>query len=105
MWKKYGATFARMSRMPATEGEPAADKNPQTETITNMAAKGVQFAICNSATTMLSGLIAREAGLEAEAVHAELVANLIPNGHMVPAGVMALTRAQEYGYSFLYSAA
>jgi hypothetical protein len=24
---------------------------------------------------------------------------------MVPAGVMAVTRAQEYGYSFLYSSA
>jgi intracellular sulfur oxidation DsrE/DsrF family protein len=38
-------------------------------------------------------------------VHTELVANLVPNAHMVPAGVMALTRAQEYGYSFLYASA
>ena len=37
--------------------------------------------------------------------HDEIVANIVPNGHMVPAGVMALTRAQEYGYSFLYAAA
>ena len=54
---------------------------------------------------MMAGVIARETGQEASVVLAELVANTIPNGHMVPAGVMALTRAQEYGYSFLYSAA
>jgi intracellular sulfur oxidation DsrE/DsrF family protein len=53
----------------------------------------------------MSGMIARQAGLKAEDVHADLVANTVPNAHMVPAGVMALTRAQEYGYSFLYSAA
>lgn len=105
MWQKYGSMFTRMSRLPVAEGAPVAATNPQTATIADMAARGVHFAICNSATTMMSGLIAREAGVEAETVHAELVANLIPNAHMVPAGVMALTRAQEHGYSFLYSAA
>ena len=42
---------------------------------------------------------------QAGEVHDELVANMVANGHMVPAGVMALTRAQEHGYSLLYSAA
>ena len=50
-------------------------------------------------------MIARQTSQETTAVLAELVANLIPNGHMVSAGVMAITRAQEYGYSFMYSAA
>lgn len=105
MWQKYGSTFTRLSRLPVEEGAPVATTNAQTATITDMASKGVQFAVCNSATTMLSGLIAREAGIDAATVHAELAANLIPNARLVPAGVMALTRAQEYGYSFLYSAA
>jgi len=31
----------------------------------------------------------------------ELTANLVPNGHLVAAGVIATTRAQEYGYTLL----
>lgn len=104
MWEKYGGVFTNMGR-PAAEGAETPVKNPQAASITGLIERGVHFAICNSATTMLSGLIARQTGQETEAVHAELVANIVPNGHMVPAGVMAVTRAQEYGYSLLYSAA
>jgi len=103
MWEKYGATLATMSRLPVQEGETPS-KNPQTAGINGLVDRGVHFAICNSATTMISGVIARAAELTAEEVYADLVANTIPNAHMVPAGVMALTRAQEHGYSLLYSA-
>lgn len=108
MWAKYGTVLATMGRLPPpAEGQPPAthDKNPQTAMITDMAGRGVQFAVCNSATTMMSGFIARQLELEQEAVYADLAANLIPNARLVPAGVMAVTRAQEYGYSFLYSSA
>jgi len=37
----------------------------------------------------------------ADAVYKELVANLIPNSHMVAAGVVAVNRAQEYGFTLL----
>jgi intracellular sulfur oxidation DsrE/DsrF family protein len=104
MWEKYGSNFVGLMRLPEQDGGPP-KVNTLTDTIAGLAAKGVHFAICNSATMMMSGLIARQAGLVQEEVLAELVANTIPNGHMVPAGVMAVTRAQEYGYSFLYSAA
>lgn len=108
MWAKYGTALATMGRLPApAEGQPAAthDKNPQTESIKDMAGRGVHFAVCNSATTMMSGFIARQMQMEQAEVYADLAANLIPNARLVPAGVMAVTRAQEYGYSFLYSSA
>lgn len=107
MWEKYGSVFASTGRPPEQAAADAETpvKNPQLSNFTGLADKGVHFAICNSATTMLAGLIARQTSQEATAVHAELVANTIPNAHMVPAGVMAVTRAQEYGYSLLYSAA
>lgn len=105
MWEKYGKTFAQLGRITLNEGEAPPSKNPQLETITQQAARGMHFAICNSASTLIASFIARETGQEQDQVLAELVANTIPNGHMVPAGVMALTRAQEHGYSFLYSAA
>jgi intracellular sulfur oxidation DsrE/DsrF family protein len=116
MWAKYGSSLGSMMGRPAAAPGPAPApgaasppappvKNAQTRAITDAAARGVHFAICDAATTLMSGMMARQAGATAEAVHAELVVNLVPNAHMVPAGVLALTRAQEYGYSFLYSAA
>jgi intracellular sulfur oxidation DsrE/DsrF family protein len=88
----------------ATAAEAAATKNAQATAIAAAAKRGVHFAICNMASTLMAGMIARQSGSTADAVMAELTANMVPNGHMVPAGVMGLTRAQEYGYSFLYAA-
>jgi intracellular sulfur oxidation DsrE/DsrF family protein len=113
MWAKYGSSLGAMMGRPAAAQQPQPGqaapatpaRNAQTAAIAAAAARGVHFAICDMATTLMSGMVARQAGLKAEDVHAELVANTVPNAHMVPAGVMALTRAQEYGYSFLYSAA
>jgi intracellular sulfur oxidation DsrE/DsrF family protein len=104
MWAKYGTTFGAMGRQGGADAAPAT-RNAQAEALAAAAAKGVQFAICDAATTLMSGMAARTAGKTQQEVHDELVANVIPNGHMVPAGVMAVTRAQEHGYSFLYSAA
>jgi len=33
----------------------------------------------------------------------ELAAHLVPNSHIVPAGIVAVNRAQERGYSFSYT--
>ena len=43
-----------------------------------------------------------ENGGNADAIFKELTENLIPGGHMVPAGIVAVNRAQERGYSFSY---
>jgi intracellular sulfur oxidation DsrE/DsrF family protein len=111
MWAKYGATFGALMRGAGPGGGAAAGTdaappvaNAQASALGNAAKRGVQFAICNAATTLMAGMIARQAGTRAEDVHDELVAHLVPNARMVPAGVMAVTRAQEYGYSLLYAA-
>jgi intracellular sulfur oxidation DsrE/DsrF family protein len=62
---------------------------------------GVHFAICQMATRRLAGQIAKAVGSTPDAIYDELVANTVPNGHMVAAGVIATTRAQEYGYTVL----
>jgi len=41
--------------------------------------------------------------LSANAVFEELKDSVIPNSRFVSAGVIATTRAQEYGYSLLYA--
>ena len=68
-----------------------------------MSGRCVRFAVCDLSTRGMAGMLARSAGRTTEEVYEELVSNAIPSSHFVPAGVMAATRAQEYGYSFMYA--
>jgi intracellular sulfur oxidation DsrE/DsrF family protein len=112
MWEKYGEAFHSLIQFPdpATSAAPkvnmlnsAAHKTLGNRgvTIDALVAKGAHFAICNMATQLIASVAAQRTGGKTEDVHNELVANAVANSHFVPAGVMALTRAQEYGYSLL----
>jgi intracellular sulfur oxidation DsrE/DsrF family protein len=68
-----------------------------------MVNRGVHFAVCNLSTLGMAGMIARSTGGSSDDVYQELVDNAVPNSHFVAAGVLAATRAQEYGYSFMYA--
>jgi intracellular sulfur oxidation DsrE/DsrF family protein len=107
MWAKYGAQLAG-----ADFTDPKTKQTPTTNlyntpgfgmgvTFDMLATRGAHFAVCNMATQRLSGQIAAAKGITADAAFKELTSNLIPNSHMVAAGVVAVTRAQEYGYTFL----
>jgi hypothetical protein len=49
---------------------------------------------------MANGVAQRTKG-DADAIYKEFTTNLIPNSHLVAAGVVAINRAQEYGYTLL----
>jgi intracellular sulfur oxidation DsrE/DsrF family protein len=70
-------------------------------TIDSLAKQGVRLAVCTLSTHGIAGIIAQATGQKADVVFTELVANLMPNGHMVPAGVVAVSRAQERGYTLV----
>ena len=70
-------------------------------TIASVAKRGTQFAVCDMATNRLAGLVATSTKGVQEAVYTEFVRNLIPNSHLMSAGVVAVNRAQEYGYTLL----
>jgi intracellular sulfur oxidation DsrE/DsrF family protein len=55
------------------------------------------------ATMGISHALAGQTRGNADDIHKELVANLIPNAHLVPAGIAAVNRAQERGYAFAYT--
>lgn len=113
MWAKYGASLSAYMSFNDPKTDQAFMVNPLSmarsdmanrgRTLSEMAGRGVQFAICNRATRGISGMLARASGGDANAIYEELVANIAGNARMVPAGVMAVTRSQEYGYSLLYS--
>jgi intracellular sulfur oxidation DsrE/DsrF family protein len=103
LWSKYGRTFADRVGM---EVEQAPERNPHNlpgdgATLPNLISRGVHFAVCQLSSRGLSRAIASETGAEAAAVYEEIAANLVENAHMVPAGILAVNRAQERGYAFV----
>ena len=114
MWAKYGEQFSQMLNLKDRNTDGPFKINPLNQneqdfgnrgnTIDSLIARGVSYCICRKATRSFSGRLARATGGDAEAINAELLANNIPNSRYVPAGVLATTRSQEYGYTLLYSA-
>jgi hypothetical protein len=105
IWKKYGEPMQALMQLPGEvpSANPAiGGGGPQAMgTIGSVSAQGAQFAICDNATRFVAGQIANATGATSAEIYDELHANAIPQSRFVPAGVMALTRAQEYGYSVL----
>ena len=102
MWAKYGKQFSDQAGFtdPKTKGAPAS--NLYAERMDPLIKKGVQFAVCQMSSRRISGAIAQATGGDAETILKELAANLMPNARIVPAGIVAVNRAQERGYSFVY---
>ena len=101
MWAKYGASLAAP---PASADAPATEPpkpHPSAASLATLSKQGVQFAVCAMATRRLAGMIARAVGGNADTINSELIANLATNGRMVPAGIVAVNRAQERGYTLV----
>jgi intracellular sulfur oxidation DsrE/DsrF family protein len=114
VWKKYGAAFAEKLQLDAKTTMEAEQGNPldrtsggpsgkgHSPTLASLAKMGVRFAICGMATTGIAGMVAKLVGGHSEQVHHEFAMNLIDNALMVPAGIVAVNRAQEHGYTLAY---
>jgi len=112
MWAKYGAIFAERSAFvdPKTKQAPSTNVYLASGygealrsggvTLDAVLKRGVRVAVCGLATKRLSGMIAKKSGVSPEEAFKELSANLVPNAHIVAAGIIAVNRAQERGYTF-----
>jgi intracellular sulfur oxidation DsrE/DsrF family protein len=98
MWAKYGKSFSDQMEWRDSKTHEAPTVNPYKAGFTRLAALGLQLAVCNRTTRAYAGRAARDAGLKNEDVYNELKANTIIPAHIVPAGVIAVTRAVERGY-------
>jgi hypothetical protein len=113
IWAKYGKAMSMMIEFadPKTKQAPSTNllNSPAYgmalpnlgNTIDSVVKRGTRFAVCDMATHFFAAQLAMTSGGNADAVYKELTANLIPNSHMVAAGVVAVNRAQEYGYTLL----
>ncbi len=114
VWEEYGEAFNAIMQFP----DPASGRAPSVNllnaqnrrdlpnrgiTIDSHVARGTQFAICDTAARGFAAQAAARIDKSADEVYEDFVAGAIPNSRFVSAGVMALTRAQEYGYSLLYA--
>ena len=68
-------------------------------TIPQVVGRGVHFAVCNLATTFFSGMIAQATGQKQPDVYKEITSNLVGNSHLAAAGIVAVNRAQERGFT------
>jgi hypothetical protein len=115
VWTKYGKPLSAILNFtdPKTKEPPATNLYNKTgygltlpnlgTTIDAVTKRGAYFAVCDTATHFLSSQLAGAIGGDAAAIYKDLAANLIPNSRFVSAGVMAVTRSQEFGYSLLYA--
>jgi intracellular sulfur oxidation DsrE/DsrF family protein len=104
MWKKYGEPMAKMAQFEDPKTHAAPEVNTYAAGMLGQLAKqGVQFAVCSSATRRVAGAVAQAVSGKADDINAELIANLVPNARMVPAGIVAMSRAQERGYTLSVS--
>jgi intracellular sulfur oxidation DsrE/DsrF family protein len=115
MWAKYGAPLAERARF----SDPKTGKPPIVNvyqasgyetllgnngiTLDSMVKRGVHLAVCRLATRACAATIARQTGGKPDEIYQELVSNLVANAHIVPAGIVAVDRAQERGYAFAYT--
>jgi hypothetical protein len=115
VWAKYGAAWSGLLgyKDPGTgaapvrnvwnaKGLPGMQPN-RGVTVADAAARGFRFAVCDLATRVFAGVAVQAVGGNTDDVYAELKRSAIaPDMRFVPAGIVAVDRAQERGYSFSY---
>lgn len=111
IWAKYGKAISEQAEYvdPKTKEPPKiniygpAGETAQAGKMEVLIKKGVQFAVCGMSSRGIATRIAKAYNLDVDAVFKEITSNLIGNSHLVPAGILAVNRAQEHGYSFIFA--
>jgi len=115
LWAKYGSALAERAHFndPRTKKPPTVNvfqtagydaSLPNNGLLLDALIKqGVRFAVCGLATRAAASLIAQKTGGKFDDIFKELTDHMVPNAHLVPAGIVAVNRAQEREYSFAYA--
>ena len=99
LWSKYGVPISDF----VAKGKEPSMKNTYSRQLTGLVGRGLHLAVCQLATRALAGSIARAVNGNQDDIFNEIAANLLPNSHLVPAGIVAVNRAQERGYSLVHA--
>jgi intracellular sulfur oxidation DsrE/DsrF family protein len=97
IWMKYGAPISDF----VARGKEPSMRNVNARQLTTLTGRGMHLAVCQLATRAISGSIARAVSGNADEIYNDIAANLMPNSHLVPAGIVAVNREQERGYTLV----
>jgi intracellular sulfur oxidation DsrE/DsrF family protein len=115
VWAKYGKAMGDMLpfKDPKTKESPTTNLYQAAgyglalpnlgTTIETVRKKGTYIAICDQATRFTAQGVAGMTGSTMDAVYKDFQANIVPDSRFVPAGVLAVARAQEKGYTLIYA--
>ncbi len=114
VWAKYGKALGTVLDVKDPKTKQAPEKNIYNynygldatnlgNTIKSVTDRGVVIAICELASHFAASGVAKMVGSTADAVYTDFKANTMPNSRFVSAGVNAVTRAQELGYTLIYA--
>jgi intracellular sulfur oxidation DsrE/DsrF family protein len=103
IWGKYGDTISSLTSFVDPNTKAAPKVNVYNRQLDALVKRGLHLAVCQMATRRYAGVIAQAVGSTSDDIYNEIVANLLPNAHMVPAGIVALSRAQERGYTLAHA--
>lgn len=101
LWAQYGLGEAFEVKDPG--GQAPLDHNPQAAMIAALQKRGVVFTVCGMALRRRATEAAQRTGKSPDAVREEWRRGLIPGVVEVVAGVIAVNRAQERGFSYVYA--
>jgi hypothetical protein len=99
MWSKHGVVLSKRAKFVDPKTNQPAMTNLRAPALNALAKRGVVISICDMSSHAIAGLIADSIGGKADEVYTQLAANRLDNSRFVPAGIVALNRAQERGYS------
>ena len=99
IWAKHGVVLSKRAKFVDPKTNQPAMTNLRLTQLNNLAKKGVVISICDLSSHAIAGLIADSIGGKLEEVYAQMAANRADNSRFVPAGIVAVNRAQERGYS------
>ncbi|HET7789728.1 MAG TPA: hypothetical protein VFK78_02940 [Gemmatimonadales bacterium] len=112
MWAKYKfgemfsvndpATKAPSLRNFLTHTKPGETLLPGMA-VDELLAAGALIGVCNVALTVYAGGAAKAMNMDATAVKAEWVANLVPGIQVLPSGVWGVNRTQEHGCTYCFA--
>jgi hypothetical protein len=104
VWSRHGQALVETTRYTVPGNAETPKANPYNSgtrrAFDDLSKRGARIGVCDTASHGLAGRLAGSG--DAEATYKDMVANMIPASQLVPAGVIAVARAQEYGFSVIH---
>jgi intracellular sulfur oxidation DsrE/DsrF family protein len=104
IWAKYGAIMAENAKFTDPKTNQPPTTNLRSASYETLAKRGVHFAFCDMSAHRIAGVIARKVDKTMDDIYKEIAPHAVGGGagHFVPAGIVAVNRSQERGYSIAY---